>query len=147
MRSWHITRVLLPKAAGVAVMVGLFVGGASHGLDRYFESTGGPAMAYWIVYDILLMYLLMLVAQSLYHLLYDPPSRFSVQIYLTAVIFEAVAVACRIAVLFEPNVLLTGTAMTANAIALCLFAGGAAYQWRDRLYKINRYLACDLPAM
>lgn len=140
MRSWHITRVILPSVVGIGTMIGLFVAGARRSLNMYFQSPViGTALAYWMVYDVLIVYLLLLGASALGHLLHDPPSRVGAGIYLLAVLFNLIGAVCRMVnVTVVHNPLLTGVVLGTNNIALWLFAGGAAWMWVIRLAKINR---------
>ena len=134
-RKWHVKFVIFPWCLGVSTMVGLFAAGAwvtiEHplGLSTY-------TMSYWLVYDLLTVYFLLLWAYALGYLFYDPPSRRAVAVYLFAVGVSLVGATCR-ALLVTVDVrvsdpLLMNIANTANSVAIMVFAVGAAHMWRRR---------------
>ncbi len=94
-RRWHITFVVFPWTLGTVVMLALFSFGASSNLDQLFQSPVGFTMAYWLVYDALTIYFLVLWAYALGYLLWDPPSRRIAGIYLLAVGLSLVGATCR----------------------------------------------------
>lgn len=133
---WRITAVLVPLTLGVGTMIGLFAAGAYSTLDRPFGFSTYTT-AYWLVYDILTVYLLMLFAYALGSLFCDPPSRRSAGLYLLAIGLSLIGATCRALLVtvddHVPDVLLLNAALTANNLAIIILAVGAAHTWRKRL--------------
>ena len=137
MRSWYLKRLVLPRMTGYAVMVAMYIVGGWHSL-KDFQQPSGYAVTYWIVYDVLIIYLLLVGVAALGHLFYDEPSRRMAGIYLIAVGINIAGAICRIISAIEYQTLLMVITLTANALALMIFSAGGAYQWRTRLNEINK---------
>jgi len=139
-RRWHVKFVVAPWAIGIVTMVSLFATGAWTTLDH---PTGLPAytVAYWVAYDLLVVYFLVLFAYALGYLLYDPPSRCTVGFYLVAVAVGLVGAACRaLMVTVDDNVAdpaLSNIANTTNGLAIMGFALCSAFMWRRQLRALN----------
>lgn len=131
---------MVPWGIGISTMVGLFAAGAWSTIDHPYRLPV-HAVAYWLVYDLVTVYFLLLWAYALGYLFYDPPSRRAVGVYLFAVGIGLVGATCRALLVTVdggmPDTLLMGIANTANGVAIIVFAVGAAHMWRKQLRVMN----------
>lgn len=145
MRKWHITAIALPWCVGIGLMLTFYLAGADRDLNPALRfPVESPDMWYWLSYDLLVMYFLVLGTHACRHLFHDPPSRRGAGVYLVAMGLGLICALCRVIVALMPEdalvplqKFLVHSAMGLNAIVIVLFAVGAAFMWTTRLRKMN----------
>jgi hypothetical protein len=143
-RHWGITRLRYPSLAGITLMTILYT--TSPTTDKpqpnLFTTPTPHLAAYWLTTAALVTYLVYQGIRALLDLWHDPPSRRTVDIYLTSGACITTAIIMRLidTILIEPDPdpLILGIGRTAFQLGITIYAYGVAQSWTRRVHWFTR---------